>query len=124
VKTARVLLLLLLAALLPIRGAMAAAMLCPMTGQQALQAVATVAHEQMDHAMAHGDAAGEHHGAPDVASTDKCTMCAAFCSLTSLPSDSPRLAEPPLLAAMKFPDLSTPAPSFLSGGQERPPRTL
>jgi hypothetical protein len=51
-------------------------------------------------------------------------MCSAFCSLTPLMSEAPRLPEPDLLAAVRFPDLSTPAPNFLSGGQDRPPRTI
>jgi len=51
-------------------------------------------------------------------------MCSAFCSLVPLVSDTPRLPEPAALSSVKFPDFATPAPSFLSDGQERPPRTI
>jgi hypothetical protein len=137
VKPFRFWLLLLLAVLLPLRGAMAAAMLCPPGGPQPMQA--------LEHAMAgaHADAAaaghehhGPHHGphhaaAPDTADgeeasggEDRCDLCAAFCSavplLRSFRSTVP--AQP--AAAVAFPALAVPAPSFVSDGQERPPRSI
>jgi hypothetical protein len=129
-------LLLLLAVLLPVRGALAAAMLCPVAeaGMQAeLHAqVVPAMHEDMDHAMAHSGhgevhdhaAPSHHHDGHDHGAADKCNMCSAFCSLTPLVSGPPTLPEPPALSDVKFPHLSIPAPSFISDGQERPPRTI
>ncbi len=127
VKIFRIWLLLLLALLLPIRGAMAAAMLCP-GGSAGLQSELRLADPHAGHAMDHGAApvgdGAAHHGDHAAEAADKCNMCSAFCSLTPLASESPRLPEPEALPGIKFPDLCTPAPSFLSDGQERPPRTI
>ncbi|TXI24885.1 MAG: DUF2946 domain-containing protein [Roseateles sp.] len=126
-KTVRIWLLLLLAVLLPIRGAVAAAMLCPVgsSGMQSeLRLGDTSEHHHMDHEAAHAPDDAGHHGGHDHGPADKCNMCSAFCSLTPLVSDAPRLPVPEALPAVKFPDVSTPAPSFLSDGQERPPRTI
>lgn len=144
VKTVRICLLLLLAVLLPVRGAVAAAMLCapadvgppgePRMGAQ------HPAHAMGHHAMGHhGDGADAHAahpavlhgdglssgGDPDVSSPqDRCTLCAAFCSLTPLVGSAPGLFVPQVLPAASFPALSAPVPTFLSDGQERPPRSL
>jgi hypothetical protein len=77
----------------------------------------------MDHGMAHEHAepagqAGDQGGE----STDGCDLCSAYCSLTPLVSDTPAIAAPPD-ATVKFPVIAPAAPSFVSGGQERPPRT-
>lgn len=76
-----------------------------------------------EHAAAHHDhsapADHDHGGA-----SDKCNMCSAFCSLTPLTSNPAALFQPLEMAAASFPDLSAPAPSFFSGGQERPPRSI
>src|SRR5690349_12830966 len=65
VKTVRIWLLLLLAVLLPLRGAMAAAMLCPVGGtgmQNELRMQdRPVAHEAMDHDEVAYDHAGADH---------------------------------------------------------------
>ncbi len=125
-KTVRLWLLLLLAVLLPIRGAAAAAMLCPV-GSSGLQSELRLEQphpHDMDHAKAHGHDHAGHHGGHDHGAADKCNMCSALCSLTPLLSEAPRLPEPEALAGIKFPDVSTPAPSFVSDGQERPPRTF
>lgn len=115
-KTLRLCLLLLLAALIPVRGAVAAAMLCPAgghPGQPALQAPA-------GHDMAH---AHHRHDDPQPGTpTAKCTLCAACCALTPLLRALPTLAEPPGVAAVGFADHAAPAPEFFSDGPERPPR--
>lgn len=115
-KLARIWLLLLLAVLLPLRGAVAAAMPCA-AGSSGMHGAQAGHHGMASHVAGQGQA--HDHGAADM-----CNMCSAFCSLTPLPSHAPALPEPEALPAVKFPDLSTPAPSFLSDGQERPPRTL
>ncbi len=128
-NTARLWLLLLLAVLLPIRGAVAGAMLCPAGGAgmpAALQAVAAQAghHDMSTHTAAHEHGGAGHQDHHDHGSTDRCNMCSAFCSLTPMLSDVPRLPAPTALPALKFPEFASPAPSFLSDGQERPPRSV
>jgi hypothetical protein len=124
--------LVLLAMLLPIRGAMAAAMLCaPSTpGVAGLSSgtQATAAHHDRtehthhDHAQ-HEHSAGAHdHHAP--ASQDKCNLCSATCSLTPLLNHVAGVEVPRDLKTATFPDLAAPPQSFLSDGQERPPRTI
>jgi hypothetical protein len=55
---------------------------------------------------------------------DKCNICSSSCSSPSMPSTSVGLSAPEALTSQSFPDLSAPAPTFLSDGQERPPRTI
>lgn len=111
-------LLVVLALLLPLRGAVAAAMTCHLAGAGAV-AVAAAAHAE--HA-AHDHAAQADASAP--AASDKCNLCAASCSLTPLLGAPPSVIEPSAAAAVRFPVLDARAPSFLSDGQERPPRTI
>jgi len=143
VKSWRTWLLLLLVVLLPIRGAVAAAMLCPVAGSGAQMEMAMVdhsaGHAAMDHAMSHDHSGGHDHTsahdhAPDAsgdslpghdhAESEGCSACSAYCSLTPLLSNLPTLAEPIDPTAVKFSDLYVPPPSFVSDGQERPPRTI
>ncbi|MBX3624041.1 MAG: hypothetical protein KF892_03430 [Rhizobacter sp.] len=141
-KQLRLWLVVLLVALLPVRGAMAAAMLCAKTGAsgQAIElrvATAEHAHHGDHHDDHHGDHHANHHAAAQVqhghhgeASQDaaghdnKCTMCSAFCSATPLPSAVPQLPEPGTAGTTQFADLHAPAPIFQSGGPERPPRSI
>ena len=128
----RVWMLVLLAVLLPVRGAMAAAMLCaPSTpgvaGQTTLTQDATAHHDSTghthhDHAQhEHGSGAHDHHAQ---ASQDKCNLCSATCSLTPLVNHIAGVEVPRDLRTASFPDLAAPPPSFLSDGQERPPRRI
>jgi hypothetical protein len=116
-KTLRLCILLLLAVLLPVRGAVAAAMMCPPTGSGSHHAV-----------QGSGEHAGHHHehasgAAHEHTAGDKCGLCAACCTAAPLPSSVPGLNAPADLRAAGFPALRTQAPSFLSDGQERPPRS-
>ena len=126
VKPVRIWFVLLLVILLPMRGAVAAAMLCPGAGVQAEQRVHdhTLDHAAMDHSMAHDHAAGHAGGGNDHAMTDKCNMCSAYCSLTPLVGSLPAVMMPLDFTAVRFPDLASPPPSFISDAQERPPRTI
>lgn len=126
-KLLRIALLLVLALLLPIRGAVAAAMLCPAAGAD----VSVEAPEPHHHAMADegadeapADAGPHHHHAAQDGAPDKCNLCSACCSLSLLASSVPSVLPPLLVGTAGFPTLSVPAPTFLSDGQERPPRTL
>ena len=139
-KLLRLWLLVLLAVLLPVRGAMAATMLCAPAGGSHHST------EAMDHGSGHGDHASGHahadsvhahadsahddapqdhgKGAHDRSTDDKCNLCSASCSSPPLPSASTGVGEPVALASLSYPDLSAPAPTYQSDGQERPPRTL
>lgn len=142
-KSLRALVLIVLAVLLPVRGAFAGAMACANAGGS--RAVA-VAHEAMphDHAASHGGhAAVMHHGEshhgenhdgagtadgdhdgqpPTVHAAATCQFCASGCCMASLVASVPALGPAPLTAVASFPPLLVPAPAFESGGPERPPR--
>ena len=137
VKTVRIWFLLLLAVLLPVRGAVAAAMLCPISGSGVQMELAMAGHSaghqamdqtlSHDHASGHGhapDASDDGHPGHDHATSEGCNACSAYCSLTPLVSNVPTLVEPLDASAVKYFDLSAPPPSFVSDGQERPPRTI
>lgn len=148
VKTIRICLLLLLAVLLPVRGAVAAAMLCPVggTGTQSEVRVDLAASGDRDDAAARHEAGHRHavdapgasheahdgHDAhdpghhPDDPSdhADKCNLCAAFCSVTSMPSGTSIVLLSQVDSALRFPAVSAPSPSFVSDGLERPPRSI
>lgn len=143
VKMMRICLLVLLAVLLPVRGAVAAAMLCPI-GETGTRTEVNLDGQAIGHhhhaAAGHHDAGDQHpladapsapHGHdaghhPDATSSgvDKCNLCAAFCSVTSMVSSSPTVLLPRVVSAVRFPALSAPPSTFVSGGQERPPRRI
>ena len=134
----RIGLLVLVAVLLPLRGAMAAAMLCsPALAGAQTQAHAGAAgdskhdahtthehvvHEHAQHDHDHSEHAGKvaHTALDDSA----CSLCAAFCSATPLPSGTPTLSAPSDYTSAAFPELRAATPSFVSGGPERPPRSI
>jgi hypothetical protein len=138
VKTFRIWLLVLLAVLLPVRGAVAAAMLCPPAGASGQGAVAMAGSEMDHHAMDVADHAAHEHADHQHAEHDsdapttaghhdglgKCNLCCDFCSFTPLLSTLPSVPVPLDLSSVSFPDLFAPAPNFLSDGQERPPRSI
>lgn len=80
-------------------------------------------YEHTDHQHAENDSdapgAGGHHDG-----FGKCNLCCDFCSMTLLLSTLPSVPTPLNLSSVSFPDLFAPAPSFLSDGQERPPRSI
>lgn len=128
-RTARLCLLLFLALLLPLRGAVASAMLC---GAGLPPAAAHAHHhaQQAPDGAAAGHGAEHHHAHHAPAPThdaqpaaDTCNLCAASCGLTPLPSAPPAVLAPPEGAAAPFPEVDAPPASFLSDGQERPPRS-
>jgi len=113
-RLVRIWLLVLLTALLPIRGALAAAMLCaPAQGQHQGHDVAQ--HE--GHSQHQGGEHQQHDGG------DRCSLCASCCTAVPLMGVLPRVPEP-LAAPQRFPVLHAPAPSFVSDGWERPPRSI
>lgn len=130
-KTVRILLLVLITLLLPFRGAVAAVEHCTeeVDGNRmelrlhehphAGQAAASCHSADPDHAT---DPPGPHDPAAGMAG--ECSSCAASCSSSPLVNAVPLLSPPLSFTALVFPALHAPAPSFLSDGQERPPRSV
>lgn len=148
-KYLRLALLLFLTLLLSVRGAVAAAMMCPPAGPSPhLSAVAVTpelaapvnaAGKATDHSPGHdhrhgnalhlhthaglgGDVADDH--AIPLNSQDKCDLCAASCCATTLMSAPLQALQPPQTMMRVPPGHGAPVPSFFSDGQERPPRSI
>ena len=136
-KNLRVVILVLLALLLPIRGALATAMLCQGGGSGPSSAAAV---EQVHVAMPaeHGLHAAQATAHPHPSDGDAsdgdtsvsdghptaCQVCASGCCLTPLAFAPPSVqARVPTTSAF-CPALSLAIPAFESGGQDRPPRTI
>jgi len=131
-KTLRICLLLLLVAMLPLRGALAAAMMCPPTGTGTTHhaspgPVHPHDHHAMTAAASHDHAGHAHptteHGDHGSSGAQSCNLCCDFCSVTPIIASLPTVPAPSDLGTIQFPDPCAPAPSFLSDGQERPPRS-
>jgi hypothetical protein len=123
---------LLLALLIPVRGTVAATMLCLPSGSG-------TQHEQRAKDHSHHEHMGHEAGSVDDSSSDtghhdgghhqggasgKCTLCSVCCSSASLLNSVTSVVAAQALTSTTFPDLSAPAPTFLSDGQERPPRSI
>ncbi len=135
-KQLRLVILILLAFLLPVRGAVAAAMLCP-AGEDATAAAVAVGHGQhdrhvhddpgmhADRSAAHTDAGTDAPGGESAAGThsNTCHFCASGCCVTPLGAAPSTVASPLVTASVTFPALRAPVPVFHSDGQDRPPRT-
>jgi len=116
VKNFRIVILILLAFLLPVRGAFAAA--CPGGGQSGTAVLGVeqaVAGMHADHGM-HDEQATGHPPA--------CEGCAGTCCMTPLAFAPPSVQATVLTTSVLFPVLAVPIPDFYSGGQDRPPRTV
>jgi hypothetical protein len=138
-------LLLVVALLLPFRGAVAAiGLLCHMGGSSS--ATVSQAHEPGDrgHAHAttgyhqHGDKARpaleDHarHGVNDdmpsasgtAGSASMCDLCSSVCAAPALPSHSAQLVVLLPATGERFPSVSPPRAAATFGGLERPPRSV
>lgn len=125
-KSLRVWLLVLLAFALPVRGAMAAAMVCaPAAVHEHAVGFTGHAHGQAHHAdsAAHAHAGQGHDATAGHDTADKCSACASCCAATPPLVAGFALAQAPP-AATQFPEHRAPAAEFLSAGQERPPRSI
>lgn len=128
----RVLILALLALMLPVRGVMAAAMLCPPSAGAEHAGHAMHAPADATHDHRHGDGhvaadagTGAHDAAADdAAGPDTCNLCSACCSVPPLAPAVPTVpaAHPATEAA--FPAPLVQSPSFIPDGPERPPRSF
>jgi hypothetical protein len=127
VKSLRIWLLLLLAVLLPIRGAIAAALPCAGEGTPAqvgqTHAAGPAQHHHVGH-LSHMDHASHLAHAGAHGDGGKCNLCASCCLGATLPvTFSPAIAAIEQAGA-SFDVLQASAPTFLSDGQDRPPRTI
>ncbi len=133
-KLLRIIILVLLAMLLPIRGAVAATMLC--SDGEVPGTPAVVAgyddHDMNADPQMHADHSTAHHHAseeaPDADSSSvdhpaTCHSCASDCCMASMVGTVPSLGGPRLTSTVIFPALTARIPAFQSDGQERPPRT-
>lgn len=134
VRTVRILLLVLLAVLLPVRGALAGAGHCAGSPDAVVQVVAAAqahsdAHAHGGHGAAPADAVhAAHHASPaggeDLsASADPCTLCTATCSATPFLGEPVAMPMPLAAAGTSFPALAAPPSCHATEGPERPPRS-
>jgi hypothetical protein len=136
VKSLRILLLLLFAVLLPIRGAMAGALPCggghahshgepsavqPLHADHAHHGSPSSPHDAATQVAPHGDLAGSHHG--HAGSADKCNLCASCCGALCLLGTPVALGAAPA-GTQDFPRPHLPLATFIPAGQERPPRSI
>lgn len=135
-KALRVWFVVLLACLLPFKGAMAVAMpRVPAGDVRAVEPQGSNGHQphadpatghghpclaDTQRAPAHDDGADHAH---DAAGSGQHTPCSASCAMPPLPSAPVAVAEPPARRAATFPRLRAAAPSFQSDGPERPPKS-
>jgi len=141
VKHLRTFILVLLAVLLPIRGAVAAALLCPggvktdvtvVVGEHGHYAQHLDHGTPMDHSASHEHHSASHDEAHDATTGDEsatgggtgtCQFCASGCCMASMVGSVPSLGQPVVTGSAVFPMLAVPVAAFQSDGQDRPPRT-
>lgn len=116
-KLLRVWLLVLLAVLLPVRGVMAAAMPCP----PAAASHAAVPVHDGGQPCHQGSETPAEQPAADMGGCDLCSACGFAAPLPSTAVCG--VPEPLGLRSAAASEPGAPAPSFLCGGLERPPRT-
>ena len=138
-RWARFIVVLVLAAALPLQGIAAATLqLCAPPPEAAVPIApaphVTVAAHFSPHAMHHqhhgagetvtlarSDTEQQPHAAPVVES--KCSVCAACCAGAALPASSIEFGDAAPEDAL-LPSFQSPTPAFLTAGLERPPRTF
>jgi hypothetical protein len=137
VTTLRLIVLMLLAVLLPLRGTLAAAQPC--LGSNSGSTAVMVHAASADHHAGHGEAhhADPHAGHHPLQAAEPATGAtaapadpgnhdsgcqASACCLMPLATAPPATAALRLSNQLRFPALVTPEPAFQSGGQDRPPR--
>lgn len=114
-KTFRLFLLLLLAVLLPVRGALAAAMPCESWAAMPGDTVAMAGEGHHEH--------HHHEGSASSSAQDKCKHCAA-CVFSPMTGSEAELPATPVPQGLRYPAWSVSVTAFLSDGLERPPRSV
>jgi hypothetical protein len=120
VKTFRIWMLVLLAVLLPLRGAVAAFMPCA-NGQHEVSVIPAPLGADQAASCAHHPNRGES-GLVHAAGCSN--ACAALCSGAPMTAALPAVKGPLEPARVMFPALALPALSFCCDGQDRPPRSI
>jgi len=121
-------LLLLVAFLLPIRGALAAVgLFCHVDGSQSVAVAPSHQHDAAHHASEAQSHKAHHehstgHDAP--AQSDTCKYCAAVCSIPPVAPADLTLHEHVSSGGERFAALSVSPPSPFLSGLERPPRSI
>ena len=125
---AKVWLLLLVALLLPFKGALAAAgVFCHLGSSQPIGAIVTPHHHEAVADHGHGDHHASHVAVDDNQPSPtgaSCAICSAVCGAPPLPVAATSLHAPLPSGAERFPPLASPRSSSRSEGLERPPRTI
>ena len=114
-------LLLLVALLLPFRGALAVSGWLCHTGMPSTAPMAASVSHDADQDGCHG--AGDAPAQP-AADTASCHLCSSICGAPAVPSGASHLAGVVPQGATRFPAVAPPRAEFASGGLERPPRTI
>ncbi len=134
VRKVRIWLLVLLSVLLPIQGAVAAGMLCPNEStpvhehQHSHNSMSThhqvMVHEHGMQAVEHVSTSHAHHDHGGAGHQDRCNLCASCCAGAAITTTFATVFAPLEAATESFAPPASPVASFLSGGQERPPRSI
>lgn len=111
----------LLAMLLPLRGVTAATVPCEQQPASHSEVVVHAHGHEMASAAEH-DQSDEQHD-PSHSGADKGRHCLSSCSAPPLMGEAPTIASPLANDTTVFPHFAAPAATFLSDGQERPPRS-
>ena len=120
-KSLRIFVLVLLAMLLPLRGVSAATTLCEQLSTSHAEAIVLEHVHEMAGDAGHDPSQQHDHGHTGA---DKGRHCVSSCSATPLMTALPTFASVPRAGTTAFPRFAAPAPTFLSDGQEQPPRSI
>jgi len=112
----------LLAMLLPLRAVTAATVLCEQQPASHSEVVVHAHGHETAGAAGHEHSHQQHdHGH---SGADKGRHCLSSCSAPPLMGEAPTIAPPHASGTTVFPRFAAPAPTFLSDGQDRPPRSV
>jgi hypothetical protein len=126
-KILRLWLLVLLAVLVPLRGAVAAAAVCPDGATHAASnkhlhghgaSTAAMAHAHVAVTAASAQSAHLDHGG------GKCSVCCASCTASANAPTFTWTVVPLDASSSEFPRLTAAVPAFVSESPERPPRSI
>jgi len=128
---ARLVFMLLVVLLLPVRGALAAmGLLChvtPSSTHAAVQHSSHGVHHAAVHVHSHHDAAWAqqaHDDQGDRSADDTCNLCSAVCSTPPLATAAVQVPPASAGRALPFPPVDLTRLSYVTDGLERPPRTI
>jgi hypothetical protein len=118
VKSLRIFVVVILAMLLPLRGVSAAVVTCAQAPASHSQTAVMSDEHHAQGEVSLGDASPSH----EYDGLDKARHCVSSCAAVPLMTALPSVASPTDASSTVFPRFAAPAPTFQSGGQDRPPR--